>query len=264
MTDPGEGPSVLVIHGWPDGSRGRRNVTARLNELGGQTIVPELRGSGGTRFLSASSPRNGQEVPLAQDALDPVERPGVDRFAVVGHDWRHESRTRWPRSSPNASPIGAVALAYQPREKFSMLDVNQARAVSRPHPKMDRAYTSRPTLVRSLNTGVSRNCGVGGPLPPAIHVDLREARPRQEVRGPLTPSNWGGLMKAIVQGAFRSASTLQLVDDPVGALPSATGLRLRPISAKLSPESSTNLTACCLYSSANRRRVDPITVFSGL
>src|SRR5664279_6385420 len=35
---------------------------------------------------------------------------------------------------------------------------------------------------------------------------------------------------------------------------------LRAISAIESPESSTNLTACCLYSSVNRRRVDPITV----
>jgi len=84
---PNQGPPVLMLHGWPDAPRGWSAVAAKLNDRGWRTIIPYLRGSRPTRFLSPDNTRFGSGVALAQDAIDLADKLGLDRFAVVGHDW---------------------------------------------------------------------------------------------------------------------------------------------------------------------------------
>ncbi|WP_235487379.1 alpha/beta fold hydrolase, partial [Frankia sp. AvcI1] len=83
VTGPADGPPVVLLHGWPDAARGWHGVQAGLNERGWRTIVPDLRGSGATRFRDAGTPRDGQAVALAQDALDLADALGLGRIAVV-------------------------------------------------------------------------------------------------------------------------------------------------------------------------------------
>ena len=129
VTGPPDGPPVMLIHGWPDAARGWRNVVGRLNALGWHTIVPDLRGSGSTRFLSPATPRDGQAVALAQDALDLADGLGIGRFAVVGHDWGARVAYSLAALVPDRiRAIAALALAYQPRAVFTMPDFAQARA----------------------------------------------------------------------------------------------------------------------------------------
>jgi pimeloyl-ACP methyl ester carboxylesterase len=124
-----DGSPVLLVHGWPDAARGWRQVGAGLNDQGWRTIVPDLRGSGATRFLSPSTPRDGQAVALAQDALDLADALGLDRFAVVGHDWGARVAYTLAALVPERiTAIAALALAYQPRAVFSMPGFEQARA----------------------------------------------------------------------------------------------------------------------------------------
>ena len=84
---PPDGPPVLLVHGWPDDPRTWDEVAPVLNRAGYRTFAPWLRGFGATRFHSASTVRSGQMVAMAQDALDFMSAIGVERFAVVGHDW---------------------------------------------------------------------------------------------------------------------------------------------------------------------------------
>ena len=46
-----------------------------------------MRGFGDTRFVDAGIIRTGQLSALGQDLLDFADSLGLDRFAVVGHDW---------------------------------------------------------------------------------------------------------------------------------------------------------------------------------
>jgi pimeloyl-ACP methyl ester carboxylesterase len=129
VTGPPDAPPVMLIHGWPDAARGWGRVAGRLNALGWRTIVPELRGSGSTRFLSPSTPRDGHAVALAHDALDLADGLGLKRFAVVGHDWGARVAYSLAALVPErVHAIAALALAYQPRAAFSMPDFAQARA----------------------------------------------------------------------------------------------------------------------------------------
>lgn len=129
VTGPPDAPPVMLIHGWPDAARGWRGVAGRLNALGWRTIVPDLRGSGRTGFLSRSTPCDGQAVALVQDTLDLADGLGLERFAVVGHDWGARVAYSLAALVPERiRAIAALALAYQLQAQFSMPDFGQARA----------------------------------------------------------------------------------------------------------------------------------------
>jgi hypothetical protein len=58
---PQNGPVVILLHGWPYDIHSYAEVTPLLVAAGYRVIVPYLRGYGSTRFLSADTPRNGQQ-----------------------------------------------------------------------------------------------------------------------------------------------------------------------------------------------------------
>jgi pimeloyl-ACP methyl ester carboxylesterase len=125
---PADGPIVLLIHGWPDAARAWNAVALRLNEAGYRTIVPELRGAGGTRFLRDDTVRDGSGVALANDAVDLADALGIAQFDVVGHDWGARAAYTISALFPDrVRRMAALALAYQPRGVFELPDFSQAR-----------------------------------------------------------------------------------------------------------------------------------------
>jgi pimeloyl-ACP methyl ester carboxylesterase len=111
---PRDGAPVLLLHGWPDSPRTWREVASRLNDAGYRTIVPALRGFAPTRFRDPDTPRTGQVVALAQDALDLLDGLGLDRVAVVGHDWGARAGYALAALAPERmSRLVAVSVGYQ-------------------------------------------------------------------------------------------------------------------------------------------------------
>ena len=84
---PADGIPVLLMHGWPYDPRTYDDVVPQLVAAGCRTIVPYLRGFGPTRFLSADSPRSGQQAALGHDLKELMDALGVERAALVGYDW---------------------------------------------------------------------------------------------------------------------------------------------------------------------------------
>lgn len=84
---PAEAPVVLLLHGFPDDVRTWDGVVEPLLAAGYQTLAPSMRGCGGSVFLDARTPRSGQAVAQAQDAIDLLDRLGIDQVVLVGHDW---------------------------------------------------------------------------------------------------------------------------------------------------------------------------------
>lgn len=83
----GEGPPLLLLHGWPDDASSWSAVSDKLVQAGLRVIVPSLRGCGATRFRSAATPRTGNTAILAMDAIALMDGLGIERFMVAGHDW---------------------------------------------------------------------------------------------------------------------------------------------------------------------------------
>jgi pimeloyl-ACP methyl ester carboxylesterase len=120
-TDEGAGTPVVLVHGWPDAARGWDAVRAGLLDAGYRVVVPSLRGSGGTCFRDDAAVRDGTAYALAQDVFDLADGLGLDRFAIVGHDWGARTAFTLAAVAPRRlSGITALALAYQPRGEFRM------------------------------------------------------------------------------------------------------------------------------------------------
>jgi hypothetical protein len=62
-----DGTPVFLMHGWPYDPRCYDEVVPPLAAAGCRVIVPYLRGFGETRFLSAATPRSGQQAALGND-----------------------------------------------------------------------------------------------------------------------------------------------------------------------------------------------------
>ena len=67
---PDDGPTVVLLHGWPYDIHSFVEVAPLLIAAGCRVIVPYLRGYGTTRFLSGDTPRNGEQAALATDTIE--------------------------------------------------------------------------------------------------------------------------------------------------------------------------------------------------
>ena len=80
---PADGLPVLLLHGFPYDVRSFDSVVALVNAAGFRTIVPWLRGYGGTQFLSADTLRSGEQAALGQDLLELLDALRIQK-AVLG------------------------------------------------------------------------------------------------------------------------------------------------------------------------------------
>jgi pimeloyl-ACP methyl ester carboxylesterase len=78
---------VLLLHGFPYDVRSFDDVVAIVNAAGFRTIVPYLRGYGGTRFLSAATPRSGEQAALGQDLKELLDALHINNAVLAGYDW---------------------------------------------------------------------------------------------------------------------------------------------------------------------------------
>ena len=84
---PGNGPPVLLLHGWPYDIHSFDEVVPILADRGYRVIVPYLRGYGSTRFLSAQTMRNGEPAALAMDVIALMDALKIERVVLGGFDW---------------------------------------------------------------------------------------------------------------------------------------------------------------------------------
>jgi pimeloyl-ACP methyl ester carboxylesterase len=84
---PADGPVVILLHGWPYDIYAFVDVVPLLAQAGFRVIAPWLRGYGTTRFISADTPRNGQQGALAMDVIALMDALKVEKAVLAGFDW---------------------------------------------------------------------------------------------------------------------------------------------------------------------------------
>lgn len=84
---PEKGRVVILLHGWPYDIHSYVDVATILADRGFRVIVPHLRGHGSTRFLSADSPRNGQQSAIAVDIIELMDALNIKKAIIGGFDW---------------------------------------------------------------------------------------------------------------------------------------------------------------------------------
>ena len=144
----GEGPLVLLLHGFPEFWWTWRHQLVTLAEAGYRAVAMDLRGYGG----SDKPPRGYDLMTAAADAAGLIRALGEANATVVGHDWG--GLTAW------------TLAAFHPKA------VRRLAVVSMPHPLQLRAHVmSSPfTIGRSL-TGPGGKAKRGG-YPLAFQVPM--------------------------------------------------------------------------------------------
>jgi pimeloyl-ACP methyl ester carboxylesterase len=82
VAEIGEGPPLVLLHGWPQHWWMWREVLPTLSRTY-RCIAPDLRGLGWTE-----APPDGYDKPqLAADVLALLDALGLDTVRLIGHDW---------------------------------------------------------------------------------------------------------------------------------------------------------------------------------
>ncbi|MBV9354359.1 MAG: alpha/beta hydrolase [Chloroflexi bacterium] len=121
---PSDGRAVLLLHGWPYDIHSYAEVVPVLGARGYRSIVPYLRGYGSTHFLSAETPRNGQQAVLAQDAIALLDALQIERAIVAGFDWGARTAdilaALWPQRCRALVSVGGYLIGNQAAGKVPL------------------------------------------------------------------------------------------------------------------------------------------------
>jgi pimeloyl-ACP methyl ester carboxylesterase len=109
-TDTGEGPLVVLFHGFPDTPDGWEGTRTALAAAGYRVVVPYLRGYHPDTIVPGRS-YGGQAI--AEDALGLLDAIGVEQAVLVGHDWGASIVYRAASLAPDRiRAICAVAIPH--------------------------------------------------------------------------------------------------------------------------------------------------------
>jgi pimeloyl-ACP methyl ester carboxylesterase len=122
--EEGEGPLVLLLHGFPDTPHTWDDVRPKIAAKGYRVVAPFMRGYRPTEIPE----RDADLETLARDALGLIEAFGAKQATLVGHDWGA------------ATVYGAAALGGERVDKLF--------AVAIPHPATVRPTPQKVWAVR--------------------------------------------------------------------------------------------------------------------
>lgn len=127
VAGPEEAPPVILLHGFPESHRTWRGV-APLLEDSFRLIMPDQRG-----FAGSDRPLDVDEYEtdkLIGDIFALAEALGVERFALVGHDWG--GAIAWPAAMRNDPRLTKLAIVNAPHplifQKSLIEDADQRAA----------------------------------------------------------------------------------------------------------------------------------------
>ena len=111
---PPAGTPVLLLHGFPYDVRAYDEVTPPLVANGCRVVTPYLRGYGPTRFLSAETPRSGQQAALAHDLLALMDALAIRNAVLAGYDWGGRAAcivaALWPARARGLVTVGGYNI----------------------------------------------------------------------------------------------------------------------------------------------------------
>ncbi|HEV3055779.1 MAG TPA: alpha/beta hydrolase [Solirubrobacteraceae bacterium] len=84
FADSGDGPLVVLLHGFPDTPAGWSDTAMALNAAGYRTVVPYLRGYHPDTIVPG---RSYGAADTAEDAILLLDAIGAEDAVLVGHDW---------------------------------------------------------------------------------------------------------------------------------------------------------------------------------
>ncbi|KAA2242657.1 alpha/beta hydrolase [Chitinophaga agrisoli] len=118
---PADGAPVILLHGWPYDIYSYKDVSGILAAKGYRVLIPYLRGYGSTRFLSAATPRNGQQSVIAADIIAFMDALKIKTAVVGGFDWGARTAdimaVLWPERVKGLVSVSGYLIGSQQANK---------------------------------------------------------------------------------------------------------------------------------------------------
>jgi phenylacetate-CoA oxygenase PaaJ subunit len=114
IAEAGEGPLVLLLHGFPESWYSWRHQFKALAEAGYHVVAPDMRGYGKSDKPAAIEAYN--QVEVVNDVIGLIPALGYKTAVVIGHDWG--APTAWAAAlhHPNVvRAVGALSVPFLPR-----------------------------------------------------------------------------------------------------------------------------------------------------
>jgi pimeloyl-ACP methyl ester carboxylesterase len=122
VAEAGEGPLVLMCHGWPELSYSWRHQLAALGDAGFHAVAPDMRGFGRTR-----APDDVAAYTILHttgDMVALVKALGHERALIVGHDWGAPVAWHCALMRPDLFPaICAMSVPHRRRGAMPPLEL---------------------------------------------------------------------------------------------------------------------------------------------
>lgn len=114
ITEQGDGPLVLLCHGWPELAYSWRHQMPALAQAGYRVVAPDMRGYGGS-----SVPHDISDyaiTDLVGDMVALVAALGETRACIVGHDWGANVAWSTALLRPDLFvAVAALSVPHRPR-----------------------------------------------------------------------------------------------------------------------------------------------------
>ena len=116
--EQGEGPLILLLHGFPEHWYSWRHQIGPLAEAGYRVVAPDLRG-----YNLSEKPRGGYDIKtLTKDVRGLIRALGERSATVVGHDWGGIIALQFPIDYPKACDRLIVMNAPLVRSRYWQRD----------------------------------------------------------------------------------------------------------------------------------------------
>jgi len=125
IAEMGEGPLVLLIHGWPESWYSWRHQMPALAAAGYRAVAPDMRGYGKT-----DAPPNVEDYDVEHTTADVVgiiDALGEEKAHLIGHDWGAIVAWNCMLLHPDRfSSLVAMSVPYAGRGDQSLVDMLKA------------------------------------------------------------------------------------------------------------------------------------------
>jgi pimeloyl-ACP methyl ester carboxylesterase len=121
----GEGPLVILMHGWPEQSLSWRHQVPALAQAGYRVAVPDMRGYGHSGKPDAPAAYTLNTI--ADDMQAVATALGAARWVAVGHDWGAPAAWRCALRFPDTvAAVFGMSVPHAGAPKVEFMDVVEA------------------------------------------------------------------------------------------------------------------------------------------
>ena len=124
IAEQGEGPLVLMCHGFPESWYSWRHQFQALADAGYHAVAPDMRGYGESDKPQDVSAYN--QVEVVNDIIGLIPALGYDTAIVLGHDWGGPTAWSCALHHPDkVTAVGVLSVPFSPRAEAPPLDTLQ-------------------------------------------------------------------------------------------------------------------------------------------